>query len=530
MANRNSRKSAVWQRLMDHKEAIADQHMRDWFAADPARADKFSIGLNDFLIDYSKHRITDVTLDLLMDLAGSTGIMERIQSMFAGQKINISEDRAALHTALRAPPDVDAGADRAEISEAVHRELARLDTLVEKIHDGAITGYSNKCFNKIINIGIGGSDLGPRMVADALQAYRYSDGIDVAFVSNLDAQEIYRVLDDTDPETVLFIVTSKSFTTLETHTNALTAKGWLIEKGCKNIDRHFVAVSSNLSATSEFGIPENQVFQIWDWVGGRYSVWSSVGLSVAIYLGMDHFRAFLQGAHDMDRHFHSAALDRNIPVILGMLDVWYNNFFNAETLTIVPYDQRLRMLPDYLSQLVMESNGKRVTSNNEKLECQSSQIIWGSIGTNAQHAYFQMLHQGSRLVPVDFLLPLNISRENKDHHKMVANCIAQSKALMLGKENLDEPYRDFPGNRPSTTISYQDLTPYNLGMLMAMYEHRTFVQAMVWDINPFDQWGVELGKVLAREIIMEFESGRIDESHHDASTIQLMKHYLKRGT
>ena len=382
---------------------------------------------------------------------------------------------------------------------------------------------------RIINIGIGGSDLGPRMAAEALQDCRYSNNVDVAFVANLDAQELYRVLDDTDPETVLFIVTSKSFTTLETHTNALTAKNWLVENGCVDTDRHFAAISSNLAATSEFGIPGDRVFQIWDWVGGRYSVWSTVGLPVAIYLGMENFHEFLRGAYDMDQHFLNSPLRKNVPIILGMLDVWYNNFFKAETLTIVPYDQRLRLLPEFLSQLVMESNGKSVTVDNETLDCHSSHIVWGSIGTNAQHAYFQMLHQGTRLVPVEFLLPIAISRDDKNHHKMAANCIAQSKALMLGQENKEQPYRNFPGNHPSTTIMYRDLTPYNLGMLIAMYEHRTFVQAMIWGIDPFDQWGVELGKILAREIITEFEAGEIDESRHDSSTVQLMKHFLRRG-
>jgi len=515
---------------MDHKEAIRHQHMRDWFAEDPNRAHKFSIDLNEFHFDFSKHRITDETLDLLLELAASVSIPERTRSMFSGTKINSTEGRAVLHTALRAPSDIHTSLDGEDIGAQVHRELARLHNFVHMIHGGDITGFSGKRFNKIINIGIGGSDLGPRMVVDALQAFRYSNDMNTGFVSNLDAQEIYRLLDDTDPETVLFIVTSKSFTTLETHANAKTAKEWLLKNGCSNPEKHFVAVSSNLSATSAFGIPEDRVFQIWDWVGGRCSVWSSVGLPVAVYVGMDHFRAFLRGAHDMDMHFLNSPLNKNIPVILGMLDVWYNNFFNAETLTVVPYDQRLRLLPDYLSQLVMESNGKGVTGDNEKLECNSSQIVWGSVGTNAQHAYFQMLHQGNRLVPVDFLLPMKISRNDTNHHKMVANCIAQSKALMLGRKNDNEPFRDFPGNRPSTTVMYQDLTPYNLGMLMAMYEHRTFVQAMVWDINPFDQWGVELGKELAQEIIKEFETGNIDESRHDSSTIELMKHYLKRDT
>ena len=482
MGNKQRQTASAWQNLKIHHANIATGHMRDWFSGDPGRAARFSLTLEDFLVDFSKHRISDQTLDLLMALADAAALQERTRSLFAGEKINVTENRAAMHPALRAPRDAHFHSDDQDLSELVDKELTRCRQFVEQVHNGAVTGSSGKPVTRIINIGIGGSDLGPRLVTEALQAYRHSNGLDVAFVANLDAQELYRILDDTDPETVLFIVTSKSFTTLETHTNALTAKHWLLDNGCGEIDRHFVAVSSNLAATSAFGIANDRVFQIWDWVGGRYSVWSAVGLSVAIYLGMDNFLAFLRGAYAMDRHFLNTPLRKNIPVILAMLDIWYNNFFGAETLTIVPYDQRLRLLPEFLSQLVMESNGKGVTADSEPLGCHSSQIIWGSIGTNAQHAYFQMLHQGTRLVPVEFLLPLTISRNDENHHKMVANCIAQSKALMLGQENRQQPQRNFPGNRPSTTIMYKGLTPYNLGMLLALYEHRTFVQAMVWDI------------------------------------------------
>ena len=492
MSSRNQRAATLWRRLGEHNKAVAKLRMRELFAKDHDRAAKLSLEFNDFLIDFSKHRITDETLDLLLALAESMSVRDKTKAMFGGEKINITEDRAALHPALRAPRDEHFRLDGQDISNLVNNELNRCRQFVEQVHNGTVTGSTGKQLTRIVNIGIGGSDLGPRMAVEALGAYRYSSGVDAAFVANLDAQELYKVLDSTDPETVLFIVTSKSFTTLETHANAQTAKQWLMENGCRNIDRHFAAVSSNLAATSAFGIPEERVFQIWDWVGGRYSVWSAVGLPVAVYIGMDNFHEFLRGAHDMDQHFLNSPLQENIPVILGMLDVWYNNFFKAETLTIVPYDQRLRLLPEFLSQLVMESNGKGMTVENEPLDCHSSHIVWGSIGTNAQHAYFQMLHQGTRLVPVEFLLPLNISRNDENHHKMAANCIAQSKALMLGQENLDEPHRNFPGNRPSTTIMYRDLTPYNLGMLIAMYEHRTFVQAMIWDIDPFDQWGVEL--------------------------------------
>ena len=528
MGNKRLQTSTAWQNLKHHHKEIADRHMRDWFADDAGRAAAFSLELDDFLVDFSKHRITERTLELLVALADAAAVRDRTRALFAGERINVSEDRAAMHPALRAPEHTHYRCNGEDLSDLVTRELARCRQFVEQVHNGTITGSTGKPLARIINIGIGGSDLGPRLVTEALQAYRHTGGPDVAFVANLDAQELYGVLDDTDPETVLFIVTSKSFTTLETHANALTAKHWLLDNGCREIDRHFAAVSSNLAATSAFGIADDRVFQIWDWVGGRYSVWSAVGLPVAMYLGMENFYALLRGAYVMDQHFLNTPLRGNIPVLLGMLDIWYNNFFGAETLTVVPYDQRLRLLPEFLSQLVMESNGKGVTVDNEMLGCHSSHIVWGSIGTNAQHAYFQMLHQGTRLVPVEFLLPLSISRNDENHHKMVANCLAQSKALMLGQENLQQPYRNFPGNRPSTTIVYQGLTPVNLGMLLAMYEHRTFVQAMVWDINPFDQWGVELGKVLAGEIITEFAAGEIDESRHDSSTLQLMKHYLDR--
>ena len=520
-------KNTAWQALQTHQETIANQHMREMFSSDDQRAHRFSINFNEIYIDYSKHRINDETLKLLMDLAKAVNLKDKIENLFSGKKINNTEDRAALHTVLRRPQGEKFILDGLDINAIVEKELSRVEAFVDQLHSGKVKGSSGKSINKIINIGIGGSDLGPRLVTDALAAYRLSEDLEMAFVANLDSQEMYGILDDCDPETTLFIVTSKSFTTLETHANAEAARDWLRKNDCHDIEKHFIAVSSNIAATSEFGIPEGRVFQLWDWVGGRYSVWSTVGLPVAIALGMENFKAFHAGAYEMDQHFQNATPEKNIPIILAMLDIWYNNFFSAESLTVVPYDHRLRLLPEFLSQLVMESNGKGVNSNNEKLDCDSSHIVWGSIGTNAQHAYFQMLHQGTRLIPVEFLIPLRSSRKNKNHYKLVANCIAQSKALMLGQENNDEPYRNFPGNRPSTTIMYKDLTPGNLGMLLAMYEHRTFVQAMIWDINPFDQWGVELGKVLAKELISELESGAVNSANHDSSSTALMDHFLK---
>jgi len=518
-------KENIWQSIESHQREMAGIHLRDLFAGDADRAADLSIHTDELFIDYSKNRITRETVSLLLQLADSIDLNGKITALLEGEIVNTTEHRPALHTALRRPADRPLLLDDTDITALVHKELARIEDLVERLHAHTLQGATGKAINKVINIGIGGSDLGPRLVADALYEYR-NPAVDVDFVANLDAHDLYRVLDACDPETTLFIVTSKSFTTLETHTNALSARRWLQNNGCNDINKHFVAVSSNRKAVMDFGIAEERIFDMWDWVGGRYSVWSTVGLPVAISLGMKKFREFLNGAYDMDNHFSDAPLDRNIPVILGLIDVWYNNFFNTETRAVVPYDQRLRLLPEYLSQLVMESNGKGVTDDGKLLECNSTPVVWGSIGTNAQHAFFQMLHQGTRLVPVEFLLPVT-SVYGDNHHKFVANCLAQGKALMLGHENKQEPHRNFPGNRPSTTIVYENLTPRILGMLLAMYEHRTYVQACIWEINAFDQWGVELGKTLANEIIAELETKSTTQANHDASTSQLIKFFQK---
>lgn len=523
MRKKEENKEKFWHMLDDHQRDIAEVHLRDLFSSDKGRATDFSIQTDELLIDYSKNRITRETIGLLLQLADSMGLTGKINALLNGEIVNTTEHRPALHTALRRPADKPLLVNGTDITSLVQGELDRIKHLVESLHNHGLQGATGKTINKVINIGIGGSDLGPRLVTDALYEYK-SSAVDVDFVANLDAHDLYRVLDTSDPECTLFIVTSKSFSTLETHTNAQSARRWLLDHGCNDINRHFVAVSSNRKAVMEFGIAEERIFDMWDWVGGRYSVWSAVGLPVAIALGMEKFKDFLAGAHDMDRHFADTPPDRNIPVMLGLIDVWYNNFFKAETRTVVPYDQRLRLLPEYLSQLVMESNGKGVTGDGNLLDCNSTPVVWGSIGTNAQHAFFQMLHQGTRLVPVEFLLPVK-SKYDENHHKFVANCIAQGKALMLGRENSKEPHRDFPGNRPSTTIIYDNLTPAMLGMLLAMYEHRTYVQACVWDINAFDQWGVELGKTLANEIIDELEGNSITKPDHDASTAQLIKYF-----
>lgn len=513
----------LWLTIENHQRKIAETHLRDLFAADSDRATDFSIQTNDLLIDYSKNLISRDTISLLLQLADSIDLTGKITALLVGENVNTTEHRPALHTALRRPADKPLHIKDTDITSMVQRELTRVKQLVELLHNHELQGATGKTINKVINIGIGGSDLGPRLVTDALYEYQNA-AVEVDFVANLDAHDLYRVLDTSDPESTLFIVTSKSFSTMETRTNAQSARQWLLDHGCNEINRHFVAVSSNRKAVMEFGIAEERIFDMWDWVGGRYSVWSTVGLPVAIALGMENFMEFLGGAYAMDRHFGDTPLDRNIPVMLGLIDVWYNNFFKAETRAVVPYDQRLRLLPEYLSQLVMESNGKGVTGDGKLLDCDSSPVVWGSIGTNAQHAFFQMLHQGTRLVPVEFLLPLK-SVYGDNHHKFVANCIAQGKALMLGRENSREPHRNFPGNRPSTSIVYENLTPGILGMLLAMYEHRTYVQACIWGINAFDQWGVELGKTLANEIIDELEGKNKDGPEHDASTARLIKYF-----
>lgn len=521
-----SARASAWTALERHFTKVSDLHLRELFAADPERASRFSLQVDDLFIDYSKHRITTETFTLLLALADAAGMRQRIGAMISGAVINTTENRAVLHTALRSPGNSPlVSGIETQVAEA-HAELARMGQFVQQLHNGELKGSTGEPFTHVVNIGIGGSDLGPRLAVDALRDFQ-AGGIQVEFAANLDEQDLRQILKNSDPTSTLFIVTSKSFTTLETHANALAAREWLRASGCMDTRKHFAAVSTNLKATSDFGIAPERVFRIWDWVGGRYSVWSAVGLPVAIHAGMEGFRQFLEGAHRMDRHFLDTPPERNLPLILGMLDVWYNNFFGAETLAVVPYDERMRLFPAYLSQLVMESNGKGVGLDNRPLDCKSSPVVWGSVGTNAQHAFFQLLHQGNRLIPVDFLLPWHGTPGSGSHQKLVANCIAQGEALMAGRDNPAEPYRHFPGNRPSTTISYKDLTPTVLGMLLALYEHRTFVQAQVWGINAFDQWGVELGKQLAVTIIRELEDGTPGEQH-DSSTAMLMRHYLRQ--
>ncbi len=503
--------------------------MRDLFRTDPERAEKYSIRIDDLLVDFSKHRITDESLGLLLSLADACSIPVKISDLFKGEKINLSEQRSALHAMLRAPAEQELHHDGENITALIHSQLSRMESFVQDLHAGAVHGSTGKSISKVINIGIGGSDLGPRFAVDALDAFRMG-GVEIEFVTNLDPKDLSSTLAKSDPETSMFIVSSKSFTTLETRTNADAAREWLAASAC-NAEDHVIAVTANKVAALEFGVMEENIFLSWEWVGVRYSLWSAVGLPIAIAVGRKNFRLLLAGAHAVNKHFKTEAMDQNVPVILALLNIWYTNFFKAESHAVVPYDQSLRLLPEYLSQLVMESNGKSVSSEGKFIQHKSSAILWGSIGTNAQHAYFQLLHQGTHLVPVDFLIALQNESCPEQHLKLVSNCLAQSEALMMGQENKTEPNKHFEGNTPSTTIVYNSLSPEVLGMLIAIYEHKTFVEAMLWNINPFDQPGVELGKELAHNLSQDLshEEMEVSGEKHDASTALLIQEYQRRN-
>jgi glucose-6-phosphate isomerase len=491
-------RDATWQALAEHRRATSSLDMRDLFARDADRARRFSVAVGSLFADFSKHRVDDETISLLLRLAAASGIPAAIRDLFAGRRVNRSEDRPALHTALRAPRAPGLSLDGRDVIAGVHAELDRFLVFAEEVNSGRITGASGVPFDTVVNIGIGGSDLGPRLVVDALEEVSTSR-IRAEFVANVDERDLSRVLRRCDPRSTLFVQVSKTFRTVETAMNAAGARAWLKENSCPDPVRHFAAVTANARAAVDGGIPAERVFGFWDWVGGRYSVWSAAGLTAALRIGAPAFRQFLAGAHAMDLHFRDADLPANLPVMLGLLDVWYASFFGAETLAVVPYDHRLRLLPAYLSQLVMESNGKAVSASGHALHTATGAIVWGAEGTNAQHAFFQLLHQGTHFVPVDLLVYAKPGRNAAHHWQLVANCFAQGAALMAGRDDGD-PQRRCEGNRPSTTLLYRDLDPHTLGMLLALYEHRVFVQARVWDINPFDQWGVELGKDLARSL------------------------------
>ena len=511
--------------------------MRQMFQDDPARFDKLSLRLGDLLFDYSKNRIDEKTVKLLVSLAEQAGLPAAVERMFGGEKINFTERRAVLHTALRNRSDRPVLVDGKDVMPGVRRVLEQMRRFSEAVRNGAHRGHTGKQIADIVNIGIGGSDLGPLMACEALKPYS-SPALRAHFVSNVDGTHLAETLKKLDAETTLFIVSSKTFTTQETLTNARSARAWLVEKlGSEQaVAKHFAAVSTNLKATGEFGINPDNVFEFWDWVGGRYSLWSAIGLPTALHIGMDNFEELLGGGHAMDEHFRSAPLEKNMPVLLGMLGVWYGNLFGAQSNAVLPYDQYLHRFPAYLQQLEMESNGKRVDRDGNAVDYDTGMVLWGEPGTNGQHAFYQLIHQGTRLIPADFLAPLNSQNPIGEHHAiLLANCFAQTEALMLGKTEaearaeleaqglrgaaLDDllPHKVFPGNRPTNTLLFDRLDPHTLGMLIALYEHKVFVQGVVWNINSFDQWGVELGKQLAGKILPELRNAGA-ASQHDAST------------
>ncbi len=537
-----------WQALQKHYEEIKDVQMRDMFASDANRFEKFSISLEDMLLDYSKHRINEKTMKLLIDLAKASGVEEAAKKMFSGEKINWTEGRAVLHSALRNRSNTPVYVDGKDVMPDVNEVLAKMKDFSNKVRSGEWKGFTGKKIKAVVNIGIGGSDLGPVMITEALK--HYADGPDVYFVSNVDGTDFVEKTKRLDPEETLFIVASKTFTTQETMTNALTAREWLLKKlgDQKAVAKHFVALSTNKEEVEKFGIDTANMFAFWNWVGGRYSSWSAIGLSIAISIGFDRFEELLAGAHALDKHFQTAPLDKNLPVIMAMLGVWYNNFFNAASVAILPYDQYLHRFAAYFQQGDMESNGKYIDRDGNKIEYQTGPIIWGEPGTNGQHAFYQLIHQGTKLIPADFIGFVNSHNKVGDHHvKLMANFFAQTEALMKGKNEEEVkadfakdgitgekaemllPHKVFKGNRPTTSILINKLTPYNLGMLVALYEMKIFVQGIVWRVNSFDQWGVELGKVLAKKILKEenelIAGNKVDLNHHDSSTSGLLKHF-----
>ncbi len=540
----NPTSTKAWKQLKRHHRQMQNVHMRELFVEDSERFQRYSIQFEDILIDYSKHLITDDTLCLLMQLAKETGLKDAISKMIVGEHINQTEDRAVLHTALRNRSDYPVYVEGKNVMPEVNNVLQQMKSFSENIRNGSWKGYTNKPITDIVNIGIGGSDLGPVMVTEALKPYA-NETISVHFISNVDGTHLSETLKVLNPETTLFIVVSKTFTTQETMTNAQSAKDWLLSqvKDNKAVARHFVAVSTNTFAVKRFGINEENMFGFWDWVGGRYSLWSAVGLSIACSIGFDRFTELLDGAHAMDRHFSQTDFSENIPVILGLLGIWYRNFFEAASWAILPYDQYLHRFPAYLQQADMESNGKYVDRSGKPVDYQTGPIIWGEPGTNGQHAFYQLIHQGTQLVPCDFLAAAQSHNDIGDHHqKLLANFYAQTEALMNGKnesevrkelaaEGLSEEqiekllhFKVFSGNKPSTSILYKKLTPRVLGALVAMYEHKIFVQGVVWNIFSFDQWGVELGKQLAKKILPELGNDTQIQSH-DSSTNGLINAY-----
>jgi glucose-6-phosphate isomerase len=530
----------AWKVLQHHADAIRSTHLRELFESDSERGERFTVQAAGLFLDYSKNRVTEETIQLLIHLAEESGLKHRIEAMFRGDKINTTENRSVLHVALRAPRDATILVDGHNVVPDVHEVLDKMSKFCMSVRNGAWVGHTGKRIRNVINIGIGGSDLGPVMAYEALR--HYSDrSLRFRFVSNVDGIDLIEATRDLDPAETLFIVSSKTFTTMETMTNAESARNWLLNGlgGDRSaVAKHFVAVSTNASKVSEFGIDTANMFGFWDWVGGRYSMDSAIGLSTMLAIGPENFASFLKGFRQIDEHFRTAPWDQNLPVLMGLLSVWYTNFFNAHTVAVLPYENYLKRFPAYLQQLTMESNGKHVTLDGSRVTCDTGPIYWGEPGTNGQHSFYQLIHQGTRLIPCDFIAFVHsLTPLGRHHDILIANVLAQSEALAFGKtaeevraEGTPEwlvPHRVFEGNRPSNTLIADRLTPEILGSLVALYEHIVFVQGAIWSVNPFDQWGVELGKVLAQKILVELETSESRDLQHDSSTNQLIRRYRR---
>ena len=544
LQNINPTTTEAWQKLREHFYDMQTNSIKEMFANDAQRAEKFHINWEDFLVDFSKNNINQQTLDLLFELANEVELKEAIDAYFSGENINQTEDRAVLHTALRAKENDEVFVDGKNVIPEVYQVKEKIKEFSNEVISETKRGYSNKAFTDIVNIGIGGSDLGPAMVVEALQFY--SNHLNVHFVSNVDGDHVMETLKKLNPETTLFVIVSKTFTTQETLSNAETIRTWFLKSATlEDVAKHFVAVSTNIEKVTAFGINPNNIFPMWDWVGGRFSLWSAVGLSISLAVGFDNFDKLLKGANNMDEHFKTTPFDKNIPVVLALLSVWYNNFFGAESEALIPYTQYLQKLASYLQQGIMESNGKSIDRDGNPVNYQTGTIIWGEPGTNSQHAFFQLIHQGTKLIPTDFIGYVKSLHGNQDHHdKLMSNFFAQTEALLNGKsaeqvqaefqkQGIDgeraaflSPFKVFSGSRPTNTLLINQLTPESLGELIALYEHKIFVQGVIWNIFSYDQWGVELGKQLANSILDEINSGNMKE--HDSSTSFLLKYFLDR--
>ncbi len=515
-------KKIIKKKLNEHYERLSKSHLGDFFNEDKNRGKSFSIELSNIFIDFSKNHITQETLKLLLEYAKTLDIENSIDSMFSGKKINTTEKRAVLHTALRGKSEKIKGSENKKIIEKIENELKKIKKFTSLMHDKKIMGWTNKPIDTFVNIGIGGSDLGPKMVVNALARYR-KNKTHSFFISNIDFEQIELIKRKINPETTLFIISSKSFNTIETITNANTIKSWMTESGCDDIDKHFAIITTNQEAAKKFGVKNENIFQIWDWIGGRFSLWSAVGLSISLAIGFDNFERMLSGAFEMDEHFLKQPLEKNIPVTLALIDFWYIYFHNRKTHAIIPYDESLKYLPSYLSQLFMESNGKSIDLYGKNINHNTGAIVWGGVGTNSQHSIGQLLHQGKHVVPIDFLAPLSKEGNQKHHELLLANCFAQSRTLMLGNDD-ENSFLQFDGNKPSTTILYNELNPRTLGSLLAMYEHRVFIQGLLLEINSFDQHGIELGKKVALEISKNLQQKEIN-INIDSSTKNLIAIY-----